>query len=340
MINFFSNQLKQRIMKAVVLETNGGPEVLTIKEIPEPSTTEGSLKIKIKAFGINRVEAFQRQGILGPLKAPIVPGIEAVGEVVEDKSGKFKIGQKVITMMGGMGMARQGSYAEYIVCPANNVLAINSPISYEELAAVPESFGTISVALEKDLKVKAGETLLIRGGTSATGIAALLYAKMKGAKVISTTRNENKSFRLKDLGADYMVIDNGKIAEEVRKITPDGVDKALEIVGASTLLDTISCAKAFGEVTVVGLLSGPPVLNNLNLMTQLGENVKISFSKSGLLGTKHYPLCETPLGIIAENIANGKMPSLRTKTFSFHEIADAHKLMENNSADGKIVVVL
>lgn len=327
-------------MKAVLLEKNGGPEVLTIHEVEEPMTTEGTVKIKVKAFGLNRIEAFQRAGLLGPLKAPIVPGIEAAGEVVEDKSGKFKIGQKVVTMMAGMGMVRQGGYAEYVVSPASNVLAIHSNISFEELATLPESFGTIGVALDKDLNIKAGETLLIRGGTSAAGIAALLYAKLKGLKVIATTRNENKSFRLKELGADYVLIDNGKIAGEVRKILPDGVDKAIEIVGASTLFDTIASVKTFGHVTMIGLLGGPPVLENLNLMTQLGDNIKISFSKSGLLGSKHYPLCETPISVIAENVANGKMPSLRTNTFSFHEIAEAHALMGSNKANGKIVVVI
>src|SRR5260221_235836 len=198
-------------MKAILLEKNGGPEVLTIHEIPEPATIDGSVKIKVKAFGLNRIEAFQRSGVIGRLKTPIVPGIEAAGEVVEDKSGKFKIGQKVVTLMGGMGMTRQGSYAEYVVSPSNHVLGISSSISFEELAAIPESFGTIGVALDKDLIIKAGETLLIRGGTSAAGIAALLYAKMKGMKIISTTRNENKSYRPKELGADYVLID--KISE-------------------------------------------------------------------------------------------------------------------------------
>ena len=327
-------------MKAVLLEENGGPEMLTIKEIDEPTTTEGSVKIRIKAFGINRIELFQRQGTIGKLQSPVTPGIEAVGEVTEDRSGKFQIGQKVITVMGGMGFSRQGSYAEYIVSPADNTLAIPGNISFEELAAIPETFGTISVALEKDLKIKAGEAILIRGGTTATGIAALLYAKMKGLRVITTTRNENKVAKLRCVGADYVIVDNGEIAARVREIIAGGADKALEIIGVSVLSDTILSVKAFGEVAMIGILGGAPVLKNFDMMTQSGDNVKLSFTKSGLLGTKYYPLSDTPLQLIASNIASGKMPSIKSSTFAFHEIAAAHALMEKNKADGKIVITL
>jgi NADPH2:quinone reductase len=331
---------KQHKMKAILLEKNGAPEVLTIQEIAEPATTEGAVKIKIKAFGLNKMESYKRQGIMGPVTQPTVLGIEAAGEVVEDKSGRFKIGQKVITMMGGLGMTRQGSYAEYVVSPADNVLAINSNISYEELAAIPESFGTAAVVLDKVLKVAAGETLLIKGGTSAAGAAAILYAKFKGVKVIATTRDANKSFRLKELGVDDIIIDNGNVSEEVRKIVPDGVDKALDIVGGAGILDTVAAVKAFGELTVIGLLSGAPVLENLNIMSQLGQSVKLSFSLSGLLGSKAYPLTETPLNLIAEQVASGKMASLRTATFAFNQIAAAHQLMDSNKANGKIVITL
>ncbi|SHE80381.1 zinc-binding dehydrogenase [Pedobacter caeni] len=327
-------------MKAIILEKNGGPEVLTIREIAEPQTTEGTVKIKIKAFGLNKMESYKRQGIMGPVAAPTVLGIEAAGEVVEDKSGRFEPGQKVITMMGGLGMNRQGSYAEYVVSPADNVLAINSDISYEELAAIPESFGTAALVLDKVLKVTAGETLLIKGGTSAAGAAAILYAKFKGVKVIATTRDANKSFRLKQLGVDYVIVDNGNVSEEVRKILPDGADNALDIVGSDGILDTVAGVKAFGQVTVIGLLSGAPVLQNLNLMSQLGQSVKLSFSLSGLLGTKAYPLTETPLNLIAEQVASGKMASLRTATFTFDQIAEAHELMDSNKANGKIVITI
>ncbi|KIO78992.1 alcohol dehydrogenase [Pedobacter lusitanus] len=328
-------------MKAIILNKNGGPEVLTIHEITEPETTNGAVKIKIKAFGLNKLESYVRQGIIEATAIPAVLGIEAVGEVVEDKSGRFEIGQKVITVMGGLGMTRQGSYAEYVVSPVENVLAINSNISYEELAAIPESFGTIAIALDKVLKIRAGEILLIKGGTSAAGAAAILYAKLKGLKVIATTRNVNKFLRLKELGADYMIIDNGNVSEEVRKIVPDGVHKALDVVGGDKgILDTVAAVRPFGEVTVIGLLGGPPIIPDLNLMTQLGQSVKISFSQSGLLGNPAYPLQESPLSLIAEHIASGKMISIRTATFRFDEIADAHKLMDSNKTNGKIVIIV
>lgn len=167
--------------------------------------------------------------MIGPVTEPAILGLEAAGEVVEDKSGRFKIGQKVVTLMGGSGMTRPGSYAEYVVSPADYVLAINSDISYEELAAIPESFGTAAVVLDKVLNVLQGETLLVKGGTSAAGIAVILYAKFKGVKVIATTRDAGKSFRLKELGVDFVIVDQGNVSQEVLKIVPDGVDKALDV---------------------------------------------------------------------------------------------------------------
>lgn len=327
-------------MKAIILEKNGGPEVLTLQEIAEPQTTEGTVKIKIKAFGLNKMESYRRQGMIGPVTEPAILGLEAAGEVVEDKSGRFKIGQKVVTLMGGSGMTRPGSYAEYVVSPADYVLAINSDISYEELAAIPESFGTAAVVLDKVLNVLPGETLLVKGGTSAAGIAVILYAKFKGVKVIATTRDAGKSFRLKELGVDFVIVDQGNVSQEVLKIVPDGVDKALDVVGGEGILDTVAAVRPFGEVTVIGLLGGPPVISDFNLMNQLGRSVKLSFSSSRLLGTKAYPLTETPLNLIAAHIYSGKIPSLRTATFSFDQIEAAHKLLDSNQTNGKIVITV
>lgn len=327
-------------MKAIVIEKTGGREVLMIKDITEPATPKGSVKIKVKAFGLNRAEMFFRMGSYGKLSVPRVPGIDAVGEIIEDGTATFKKGQKVITMMGGMMMARDGSYAEYVTAPVNNVYAVNVEISWEELATLPQAYGTVWVALDHSLKIKAGETLLVRGASSSVGLAAMAYAKSKGLTVIATTRNKANIHRLKSFGADYVVIDNGIISEKVKEIYPQGVDKALEIVGGTTVKDTILAIKPYGEITVIGLLGGSLTIENLHMMAELGDGVKLSFSKSGHLGTELIPLDKAPFNGIAKDIINGRWPSLLTKTFQFGQIKEAHKLMEQNEAVGKIVVIV
>ncbi|RKE57089.1 zinc-binding dehydrogenase [Sphingobacterium detergens] len=327
-------------MKAIILDKTGGPEVLSIKEIPAPSIQPGEVKIKVKAFGLNKMESYRRQGKVTPPNATQILGIEATGEIIEDPTGKFQVGQKVVTMMGGMGMARPGSYAEFITIPSQHVLAIDSDISFEELAAIPEAFGTIGLALDKALNIKAGESILIKGATSGVGTAAVQYAKLKGLQVIATTRDISKTARLKELGADHVIVDQNNIHEEVLKIQPNGVDKALDVIGGDRMFETVAAVKAFGEVIVIGLLGGPPVFENLNIMTQLGKSVKIGFTSSGMLGTPAAPLEDTPIRMIAEQVALGNLQSLRVATFSFEQIAEAHQLLDSGKANGKIVVTL
>ena len=135
-----------------------------------------------------------------------------------------------------------------------------------------------------------------------------------------------------------MIIDNGDIHEQVRELFPQGVDKALEVVGAATVKDTLKSVNAWGEVTVVGLLGGAPVIENFNLMGDLPNTVKLSFFSSGMLGTPALPLSESPLNWIATQVEQGHIPSIIGQHFTIDEIKKAHQLLEANTAQGKIVV--
>ncbi|MBY0515407.1 MAG: zinc-binding dehydrogenase [Bacteriovoracaceae bacterium] len=325
-------------MKAVVVKKAGGPEVLELVDIDEPQVLKDEIKIRVKAFGLNKAESYYRSGNYGQLVPGQALGIEAVGEVLNDPSGKFRIGQKVGTAMGGMMFARHGGYAEIISVKASNVFSFDGQLSFEELAALPESYLTIWGALDKNLKIAKGESLLVRGGTSAAGLAAISYANARGVEVIATTRNENSFEVLKRAGARYVVIDNGEIVDKVRAIYPSGVDKALEVVGAATVKDTMKCIKVWGSVAVIGLLGGAPVLEKFNLMADLPNTVNLSFFSSGLLGSESLPLAESPLNWIAHQIESKKMPSLLAKVFSIEEIQEAHRLLDSGKAGGKIVV--
>jgi NADPH2:quinone reductase len=325
-------------MKAVIAKQPGGPEVLQLVDIDQPITKDGEVKIRVKAFGLNKAESYYRSGNYGTFVPDQALGIEAVGEVVDDPSGQFNVGQKVATAMGGMMFARHGGYAEYITVNASNVIAIDSDLSYPELAALPEAYLTIWGALDKNLQIKEGQTLLIRGATSSVGLAAVAYAKFSKLTVVATTRNPKSVDKLKAMGADHVVIDDGDIHEKVREVIPSGVDNALEVVGAQTVKDTLKSVRPWGQVAVIGLLSGPPILESFNLMGDLPNTIKLSFFSSGMLGTAELPLQGSPLNEIARAVQHGEIPSGIGRVFSIEDIQAAHCVLDKGSAGGKIVV--
>lgn len=326
-------------MKAYIIERAGGPEVLTLAEVPAPQAKADEVTIRVRAFGLNRAEVYRRTGKMGPISSPVVPGIEAVGEVISDPSGTFATGQRVGTAMGGLQFSRTGSYAEEVAVLRSNVIDLQgTTLSWEELAALPESYLTVWGALTKSLGLAAGQTLLVRGATASVGMAAVVYAKSLGATVVATTRSADNAPRLREVGADVVIVDGGQVHEEVRRALPEGVDAALEVVGAVTLRDTLKALKPFGGVAVIGLLGGPPVVENLHLMQDLANATRLSFFPSGLLGTAALPLTDAPLVAIAAGIAEGRVPSLRVRTFDFGAVPEAHTLMESDRVLGKLVV--
>lgn len=327
-------------MRAIVATRPGGPEVLKIIETAEPDARQGEVKIRVHAFGLNKAESYYRSGNYGIFNSDLALGYEAVGEVVEDPSLVLSPGQKVATAMGGMMTQRHGGYAEYITVSASNVIPIASSLEYAELAALPEVYLTAWGALQRSLRIAKGQCLLVRGATSSLGLAAVAYAKMRGLTTIATSRSSQGTERLKSFGADHVVLDDGRIHDRVLALQPHGVDHAIEIVGATTLLDTASCIRRWGEVVVVGLLGGPPILNQFNLMTDVPNTVKLSFFNSQLLGSEALPLSDAPLDAIADEVAAGGIPSSLAKVFSFEEIEEAHRLLDGGNAGGKVVVTI
>ncbi|ADP17027.1 zinc-binding dehydrogenase family protein 8 [Achromobacter xylosoxidans A8] len=326
-------------MKAYVIEQAGGPETLQIRDIPPVAPQAGEVRIRVRAFGLNRAETYLRAGKMGPIDAPRVPGIEAVGEIVEDASGTFRIGQRVATAMGGLQFTRHGSYAEEVTVALANVIDLDgTTLSWEELAALPQAYLTAWGALDKSLAIKSGQSLLVRGATSTVGLAAVSYAKSAGLRVVATTRSPGNEARLLHAGAHQVIVDTGAVAGTARRNFPDGIDAALEVVGAATLRDTASALRPFGAVAVVGLLGGPPLLEQFNLMADLPPAVRLSFFPSQLFGTPALPLDKAPLRSIADDIARKRLPSLLERTFAFDEVRQAHALIEGGRAPGKLVV--
>src|SRR3984893_8884424 len=216
-------------MRAIVRQEYGGPEELVIEELAIPEPKPGHVVIQIKAFGLNHAETYMRKGEWGNVAK--VSGIECVGIVEADLDGRFAQGQKVAALMGGMGRTIDGSYAEYTCAPATNVLPIQSELSWEELAAIPESYATAWACIHGNLALSAGQTLVIRGATSALGQAALNIAAHAGAQGIATTRNPSRSAALEALGAVHVLLEGTVLSKRVRDMHTAGVDCVLELVG-------------------------------------------------------------------------------------------------------------
>ncbi|MEX1903176.1 zinc-binding alcohol dehydrogenase family protein [Pseudomonas aeruginosa] len=326
-------------MKAYVIEQPGGPEVLRLHDIASPEPNANEVRIRVRAFGLNRAELYRRAGKMGPIAGPVVPGIEAVGEVLQDPAGQFRVGQRVATAMGGMQFSRNGSYAEEVTVLRSNVVALpDSELSWEELAALPQAYLTVWGALDRSLAIQPGQTLLVRGATSSVGLAALTYAKARGLRVLASTRSAEHTARLRQLGADQVFIDDGELCASILAAAPEGVDAALEVVGAPTLRDSVRCLRPFGSVCVIGLLGGPPLLEQFQLMQDLPGATRLSFFPSGLLGGAYMDLGESPLGWVVRERTAGRLPSLLSAAFDFDDLPRAHSLMEANRAFGKFVV--
>jgi NADPH:quinone reductase len=323
-------------MRAIVITEPGGPEVLQIQEIPDPVPGDGEVLIRVKAFGVNHAETHMRKGEW-PEATP-VSGIEAVGTVVADPSGALAEGTRVLAIMGGLGRNRNGSYAEYTVAPAANVAAIETSLDWADLAAIPESYATAWLALSGNLALEAGQSLLVRGATSALGQAAVNVGCGLGARVIATTRRADRAGLLRSLGVESIVIDAGEIAGEVRSLLPGGADRVLDLVGNSVLRDSLRAARAGGRVCQAGFLGGLGPVADFLPAFDMPSGVQFSFFGSFEVGSATYPISAIPFQEIVAKAEAGVYQAKPARVFAFEEIAEAHQVMEAGQAGGKLVV--
>ena len=324
-------------MRAMVFEEYGGPEKLIIKDLPVPEPGNGEVRVRVKAFGINRAETYMRKGAWGDVVR--VSGIECVGEVDSDPSGALCPGQKVAAIMGGLGRTRNGSYAEYTCVPSTNIFRLETKLPWEELAAIPESYATAWICLFENLRLAKGQVLVVRGGTSALGQAALNIAAGSGATVLASTRSELKSTLLKTLGARVVLTEDASLSEAVRKLYPNGVDSVLDLVGNTVLRDSLQMLKKGGRLCQAGFLGGTQPVE-FNPIFDMPSGADLSFFGSFVLGTADYPLSNIPMQRIVDAAATGTYKAKPVTVFPFEQLPDAHRLMETNQANGKIVVVI
>ena len=176
--------------------------------------------------------------------------------------------------------------------------------------------------------------MLIRGGTTSIGLAAAVLAKKQAATVAATTRKSDREAMLKDNGADYVFIDTGEIASDVRQVFPDGVDKVLELVGTTTLLDSLQCAVRFGAVCMTGMVGNAWELDQFSPMGAIPSTVNLTTYAGGA-----QDFIDAPLQTIVNRIEEGRMAAKIGRVFRLDDIVEAHRCMEDNAAGGKIVVV-
>ena len=322
-------------MKAIIIEQYGGPEKLAIQNLPDPEPKPGHVVIAVKAFGINHAETHMRKGEWA--EAAKVSGIECVGVVKACPGGEFNARQKVAAFMGGMGRTINGSYAEYTSVPVSNVVAIESELSWAELAAIPESYATAWTCLHRNLELKSGQTLVLRGATSALGQAALNIAAHAGANVIATTRNPDRAQKLTALGARRVELERPDLS---RHIAEKRVDAVLDLVGNSTILDSMAMVRRGGRVCLAGFLGGLAPVAFFNPLLEMPSSVQFSFFGSFVFGALEFPVSDVPFQEIVDRVAAGEYQAKPARVFRFEEIQDAHRLMESNQANGKIVVSL
>ena len=315
-------------MKAVTIEKITPAKEITLTDIPVPKVRSGWALIKVKAFGLNHSEQILRLEEIEAsyIQKPVIPGIECVGEIADQSDTRFTNGQKVCALMGGMGRSFNGSYAEYALLPEHHIFTIKTDLPWEAAGAVPETYFTAWGSLFECLRLTSEDTLLVRGGTCALGYAAIQIAKALGCNVIATTHRESKLPLLTAAGADNCISDDGIITGKIQ-----GVTKALDLVGPSSLKDTLTAVEKGAVVCSTGILGGVYTLNGFDPIKDIPNGVYLTGFFS------NYPTQEI-MDSIFDFIHEHRLTPCVGSIFDFESIRDAVLAQDEKSVNGKIVV--
>ena len=323
-------------MRAAVCTRAGGPRVLEVREVPVPAVRDGWSLVQVKGAGLNRSELRTRQGHSPHETFPRVLGIECVGIVAASTDPALPEGTTVAAVMGEMGREFDGGYAEYALLPNTLLMPVSTTLPWDVLAALPETYLTAQGSLDA-LGLAPGQgRLLIRGGTSATGMAALSIAAGYGIETAATTRRRDRVTTLKAAGADYAFIDgDGSLEASVRAVWPGGPDSVLDLVGTDTIVDSLHLVRRGGTVCMSGSLSGWTV-PDFEPIAMIPPGTRLTaFHSDSLKGGAGAAVLQR---IVRQVEAGVCRPSI-DRVFRLADIVAAHEYMEGNHAAGKLIVL-
>lgn len=323
-------------MRAIVFDTPGDAAVLQLREVPRPEPRPDELLIRVRAAGVNRPDILQRRGLYrAPADASAILGLEVAGEVVAGQGNGLSVGDPVCALVHG------GGYAEYVCAPAQHCLPRPQGLSWTQAAALPETCFTVWSNVFERGQLRAGETLLVHGGSSGIGTTAIQIARARGARVFTTVGNADKARACQALGAEqawqYKDCD---FVREVRVATGGrGVDVILDMVGGAYLPRNIECLADDGRLVQIGLLDSaratlplwPVMMRRLTITgsTLRPRSVEYKAQLARALIETVWPLIEA-----------GQFAPVMAASFELARAAQAHQLMESNAHIGKIVLTL
>ncbi len=321
-------------MKAIVIREPGGPEVLELRDVPDPEPARGEARVRIRATAINRADVLQRMGMYpAPPGSPAdIPGMEYAGEI--DALGEgvtdLSIGDRVFGIAGG------GTYAEKVVVHARTIARAPKSMSFTDAAAVPEVFLTAYDAFAQ-ARLRAGDRVLISAVGSGVGTAATQIARALGARPFGTARSQDKIDRAKTLGLlDGLVVKDASFASAVEKIA-GAIDVVLELAGGAYVAEDVLCIAPRGRIVVIGLVAG----------AQAGVNVGMLLRKRGtIIGTmlRARPLEEKILAArmlereLVPLFEEKKLVPVIDRVLPLARVGEAHQAMQKNETFGKIVL--
>ena len=325
-------------MTVIEIAAPGGPEQLKPAQRPVPRPGDEEVLVRVAAAGVNRPDVMQRQGRYPPPPgASDLPGLEIAGEIVAlgARVAGLSVGDKVAALLPG------GGYAQYAVAAATLCLPVPSGISMVEAAAIPETFFTVWTNLFDRGRCKAGDTVLVHGGTSGIGTAAIQLAAAWGARVFATAGSEHKARACERLGAvrgiNYRTED---FVEVMRAETQGkGVDITLDMVAGSYVARNLDIAALEGRVVVIYLLGGSRAEINMGLILTKRLTLTGSTLRSRTVAQKAV-VADAVLKNVWPLLAAGRVRPVIHATFPLAEAGEAHRLMETSNHIGKIVLTV
>jgi NADPH:quinone reductase len=323
------------MMTGIAIVQPGGPEVLVPERMAVPQPGTAQVLIKVAAAGVNRPDILQRLGGYPPPPgAPLTPGLEVAGEVVGLGEGvqRYLLGDKVCALVPG------GGYAEYCVAAEDNALPIPASLSLEEAAGIPETYFTVWTNVFQRGALKAGETLLVHGGTSGIGSTAIMLAKAFGAKVIATAGSDEKCAACLKLGADRAINYRTQDFVEVMKDEKLEANVILDMVGGDYVGRNLKVAAMHGRIVQIAFQKGSKVeIDLLPVMVR-----RLTFTGSTLRPRSVAEKAEIARELEAKVwplLAEGKCKPVIHARFPLAEAAKAHVLMESSTHVGKIILI-